>query len=117
MDSLLGYICVMAVTTYLIRCTPLLFFRKRIKNRYVQSFLYYVPYAVLGSIDFSCYFYRDRQHRFFMCGMRSGSGVGLSRKKSVDSGTSSFDCRVSDDRYSWLIKTRASIGCFFYTFS
>ena len=56
MDSLLGYICVMAVTTYLIRCTPLLFFRKRIKNRYVQSFLYYVPYAVLGSMTFPAIF-------------------------------------------------------------
>ena len=39
---------IMALVTYLIRAIPLLLFRKKIKNIYVQSFLYYVPYAVLG---------------------------------------------------------------------
>lgn len=56
MDRLIGYMLVMAVTTYLIRSTPLLFFRKRIKNRFLQSFLYYVPYAVLGSMTFPSIF-------------------------------------------------------------
>ena len=35
-----------AGVTYLIRLLPLLFIRKRIKNRFLKSFLYYVPYIV-----------------------------------------------------------------------
>ena len=45
-------IFVMALVTYLIRAIPLVIFRKKIKNVYVQSFLYYVPYAVLGAMTF-----------------------------------------------------------------
>ena len=48
----LPYILVMALTTYLIRMIPLTFFRKKITNRYVLSFLYYVPYAVLSAMTF-----------------------------------------------------------------
>lgn len=36
--------------TYLIRALPMLLVRKKIKNRFVQSFLYYVPYAVLAAM-------------------------------------------------------------------
>lgn len=38
---------VMAVVTYLIRALPLALFRKKIENRFIRSFLYYIPYAVL----------------------------------------------------------------------
>ena len=34
---------VMSLTTYLIRVIPMVVFRKKITNRFVQSFLYYVP--------------------------------------------------------------------------
>lgn len=37
-----------AGVTYLIRLLPLLFIRKRITNRFLKSFLYYVPYIVLS---------------------------------------------------------------------
>ena len=37
------YMLLMAVTTYLIRMLPLVLFQKEIKNKYIQSFLYYVP--------------------------------------------------------------------------
>ncbi|MDB7988066.1 AzlD domain-containing protein, partial [Faecalicoccus pleomorphus] len=50
MNRLLIYIVVMGGVTYLIRCLPLIFFRKKIQNSYIQSFLYYVPYAVLGDM-------------------------------------------------------------------
>ena len=52
MHSLLGYMAVMAGVTYLIRCLPLLCFRRRIRNRYIQSFLYYVPYVTLAVMTF-----------------------------------------------------------------
>lgn len=41
------YLLVSAGVTYLIRMLPMVLLRKKIKNRYVLSFLYYMPYAVL----------------------------------------------------------------------
>lgn len=46
------YIFTMAIVTYLIRMIPLTVFRKKIKNQFVQSFLYYVPYACLMAMTF-----------------------------------------------------------------
>ena len=42
----LPYLVVMAGVTYLIRALPLTLVRRQIRNRYVRSFLRYVPYAV-----------------------------------------------------------------------
>ena len=44
------YILVMAGVTYLIRVVPLVLFHKKIENRFVRSFLYYVPYACLTAM-------------------------------------------------------------------
>ncbi len=46
------YIAVAAAVTYLIRVLPLTVFKKPIKNRFVRSFLYYVPYATLAAMTF-----------------------------------------------------------------
>ncbi len=51
------YIAVMAVTTYLIRMVPLIFFRKEIKNRFIRSFLTYVPCACLTAMTFPAILY------------------------------------------------------------
>ncbi|WMJ22144.1 AzlD domain-containing protein [Paludicola sp. MB14-C6] len=47
-------ICVfiMAFVTYLPRMLPLVAFKKKLKNRYIKSFLAYVPYAVLAAMTF-----------------------------------------------------------------
>ena len=45
-------LAVMAGVTYLIRMLPLALFKKKIENQFIQSFLYYVPYAVLGAMTF-----------------------------------------------------------------
>lgn len=45
-----AYILAMAVVTYLIRMLPFTLFRKKIKSRFIRSFLYYVPYAVLSAM-------------------------------------------------------------------
>lgn len=50
-------ILAMAITTYLIRMIPLVFFRKKIKSRYVSSLLYYIPYGVLSAMTFPYIFY------------------------------------------------------------
>jgi branched-subunit amino acid transport protein len=47
MNNFILYLAVMAGTTYLLRLLPMLIFRHRIKNRFIRSFLYYIPYAVL----------------------------------------------------------------------
>lgn len=45
-------IIIMAVVTYIIRVLPLAVFRKPIKNKFVRSFLYYVPYVTLSVMTF-----------------------------------------------------------------
>ena len=47
----------MAGITYLIRVTPMAFFRKKIKSQYILSLLYYIPYAVLSAMTFPYIFY------------------------------------------------------------
>ena len=44
------YLLVMAGVTYLIRMIPLTLIREKIKNKFIVSFLYYVPYAVLSAM-------------------------------------------------------------------
>lgn len=56
MNTYIPYIIIMAGVTYLIRMLPLTCFRKEIKNTFIQSFLYYVPYAVLGAMTFPAVF-------------------------------------------------------------
>lgn len=46
------YILVMAGVTYLIRMLPMVIFKKKITNRFIRSFLYYIPYAVLAAMTF-----------------------------------------------------------------
>ncbi len=50
--EVLAYIAVMAAVTYLIRLLPLTLIRKKIENRFIRSFLYYVPYATLSAMTF-----------------------------------------------------------------
>ena len=50
--SIYLYILVMAVTTYLIRALPLTLLKKPIKNRFIKSFLHYVPVACLTAMTF-----------------------------------------------------------------
>ena len=50
------YLAVMAGVTYLIRMIPLVLAKKKIKNRFVLSFLYYIPYAVLSAMVFPAIF-------------------------------------------------------------
>ena len=51
------YLAVMAGVTYLIRMLPLVLCKKKIQNRFVRSFLYYIPYAVLAAMTVPAVFY------------------------------------------------------------
>ena len=46
------YILVAFAVIYLIRVLPLTLIRKRIENRFIRSFLYYVPYVTLAVMTF-----------------------------------------------------------------
>lgn len=45
-------IAIMAGVTYLIRVLPLTLIRRPIQNRFIQSFLFYVPYVTLAVMTF-----------------------------------------------------------------
>lgn len=46
------YLFVMSAVTLAIRIVPLTLIRRQIKNRYLRSFLYYVPYVTLAVMTF-----------------------------------------------------------------
>ena len=51
-NNIYVYILVMAVVTYLVRALPLTLIRKEITNKFLKSFLYYVPYVALAAMTF-----------------------------------------------------------------
>lgn len=51
------YLLIMFAVTYLVRVLPLVVFRKKITNRFVRSFLAYIPYAVLAAMTFPAVFF------------------------------------------------------------
>lgn len=58
--KLLFIIFIMALVTYLPRAIPLAIFRKKIKNKFLQSFLLYIPYGVLATMVFPDIFYSTK---------------------------------------------------------
>lgn len=51
------YILVMFGVSYAIRVLPVTLIRKHIKNQFLQSFLYYVPYVTLAVMTFPAIVY------------------------------------------------------------
>lgn len=63
-----AYIAVMAGVTYLIRMSPFVLFRKRVRSPFFRSFLYYAPYAVLGAMTIPSIFYSAASVPAAACG-------------------------------------------------
>ena len=76
------YIGVMALVTYLIRVIPLTVFRKRIENRYIRSFLYYVPYTCLTAMTFPAILYATESVVSALAGV-AAAAVFAFRDKSL----------------------------------
>lgn len=55
--TFLPYLIVMAGATYLIRVIPFVLINKKIENRFINSFLYYIPYTVLSAMTFPAILY------------------------------------------------------------
>lgn len=51
------YLLVTAGVTYLVRAVPLVLVKGKIKNRFLLSFLHYIPYAVLSVMTVPAIFY------------------------------------------------------------
>ena len=51
------YLLILAGSTYLIRVIPFVAIKEKINNRFVRSFLYYIPYAVLTAMTIPAVFY------------------------------------------------------------
>ena len=76
------YIGIMALVTYLIRVIPLTVFHRKIENRYVQSFLYYVPYTCLTAMTFPAILYATESVASALAG-GAAAGVLAYRGKSL----------------------------------
>lgn len=62
------YVLIMAAVTYLIRMIPLVLVNREIKNTFIKSFLYYVPYAALASMTFPAILFSTTQMAAAMAG-------------------------------------------------
>lgn len=57
MKSFFIYLVIMAGSTYLIRAIPFAVVKQKIENRFIKSFLYYIPFAVLSAMTFPAILY------------------------------------------------------------
>ncbi|MBR2327100.1 MAG: AzlD domain-containing protein [Clostridia bacterium] len=51
------YLLILAGSTYLIRAIPFAAVKKKIENRFIRSFLHYIPYTVLAAMTFPAALY------------------------------------------------------------
>ncbi len=51
------YLLVMAGVTYLVRAIPMALIKEKIKNKFILSFLHYIPYTVLSVMTVPACFY------------------------------------------------------------
>ena len=68
MNNIYIYILIMAFTIFMIRVLPLTLIRKKIRNKTLRSFLYYVPYAVLAAMTFPSVFYATENTTYALVG-------------------------------------------------
>ena len=52
MSYLTGVILVTSLVTYLVRMLPIVFFKRELSSPWLKAFMYYIPYAVLGTMTF-----------------------------------------------------------------
>jgi len=50
------YLAIIVISTYLIRAIPFVLVKEQIQNRFIRSFLHYIPYAVLTAMTIPAIF-------------------------------------------------------------
>lgn len=81
-DNFIFYVAVMAGVTYLIRMLPLALVKKKLKSRFIRSFLFYIPYAVLGAMTFPAILYSTGRLYSAIAGLLA-AGILAYREKSL----------------------------------
>ena len=81
--SIYVYIAVMAVTTYLIRAIPLTLMKKPIRNRFLRSFLHYVPTACLTAMTFPAILYATENVISGVVGLAVGVALAFWKKSLI----------------------------------
>lgn len=79
--KLLLYVFVMSGVTYLIRMLPLTLIRRKIENRFVISFMYYMPFAVLSAMVIPDIFYCSDRVLSAVIGLAVAVTLALFEKK------------------------------------
>ena len=87
------YLLVTAGVTYLVRMIPLVLVKGKIRNRFVLSFLHYIPYAVLSVMTIPAIFYATGD------GLSAAVGFGVAvvlayREKSLVQVAAAACCAV-----------------------
>lgn len=59
---------IIALVSYLPSIFPMALFRKKISNRYIRSFLIYMPYGILSAMIFPAVFYSTGHVASAICG-------------------------------------------------
>ena len=67
------YIFIMSAVTLAIRILPLTLIRRQIKNRFVRSFLHYVPYVTLAVMTFPAIIYATRSETSGLAALVTGT--------------------------------------------
>lgn len=76
------YLIILAGSTYLIRAIPFAALKKKITNKYVRSFLHYIPYSVLAAMTLPAALYATGNIISGALGLIIG-GIFAYRKKSL----------------------------------
>lgn len=74
------YLIVMAGVTYLIRVIPFVLINKKIENRFINSFLYYIPYTVLSAMTFPAILYATGSMISAAAGLLTAIFIAYKRK-------------------------------------
>ena len=69
MHNFFVYAVVMMAVAYIVRAVPFTAFRRKVKNRFVRSFLYYVPYAVLTAMTVPAAWFATSSITVCSCGL------------------------------------------------
>jgi len=69
-------VIIMALASYIPRAVPLIFCKKKITSKFWQSFLFYMPYAVLSALTFPAILYSTGSIYTALIG--TGVALGLS---------------------------------------
>ncbi len=84
------YLLTMAAVTYLIRMIPLVLIKKKIENRFLLSFLYYIPYTVLTAMTIPAIFHATQSVVSAFCGF--AAAVALAYFKTSLTGVAAGAC-------------------------